>query len=117
LFIFQKASPVCSDNNKKTPSLQGPSRSHGGKVDRWTSSRNQRFISLIGHPLPLSFQFFRRPACDKVQTGQLCSGSGRSFALSAHTTYPERANISSELFIAYGNANNIEICYDLINYG
>lgn len=30
--------------------------------------------------------------------------------------YPERTNISSELFIVYGNDNDIEICYDLINY-
>lgn len=46
----------------------------------------------------------------------LYSGLDCSFTLSAHTMYPERTNISSELFIVYGNDNNIEICYDLINY-
>lgn len=70
-------------------------------------------------PAPFSSQFFWRHGCEKVEDGTtlLFSGPDCSSALSEHTKYPERTNISSELFIVYGNDNNIEICNDLINYG
>lgn len=35
--------------------------------------RNKHFISLVGHPLTLSFPAFLKIICEKVQKEQLCS--------------------------------------------
>lgn len=63
-------------------------------------------------PSPFLPSFSEDVVVKKLRMEQLCSSVS-----SEHTKYPERTNVSSELFIVYGNDNNIEICNDLINYG